>query len=100
MTSVLLVMLLGQARIFYAISRDHLLPPFFSKTSKIGVPKNAQVLAGVVSGVLAGLIPFNVLAEMVSVGTMLAFAIVCCAILFLRKTHPNMNRPFKVPLVP
>jgi APA family basic amino acid/polyamine antiporter len=100
MTSVLLVMLLGQARIYYAISRDKLLPSFFSKVTKSGVPRNAQILAGVVSGLVAGIFPLQTLAEMVSVGTLLAFAIVCLAIIFLRRVQPDIPRPFKVPFVP
>ena len=100
MTSVLLVMLLGQARIYYAISRDHLLPSFLCKVTKKGVPRNAQIIAGVISGLVAGIFPLHSLAEMVSVGTLLAFAIVCFAIIFLRKAQPDLPRPFKVPLVP
>lgn len=100
MTSVLLVMLLGQARIYYAISRDYLLPPFLSKVTKRGVPRNAQLIAGIISGLIAGIFPLQVLAELVSVGTLLAFAIVCFAIIFLRRAQPDLPRPFKVPLVP
>jgi APA family basic amino acid/polyamine antiporter len=100
MTSVLLVMLLGTARIYYAISRDNLLPSFLSKVTKKGSPINAQVIAGVSSSIIAGLLPLHILAELVSVGTMLAFIIVCIAIIFLRKVQPDLPRPFKVPLVP
>ena len=99
-SSVILVMMLGQSRIYYAISRDGLIPRLFSKvTQKRGVPQNATVFAGIATGVLAGMLPLNVLSELVSIGTLMAFAIVCISVMVLRKTHPHLKRPFKVPLV-
>jgi len=98
-SSVILVMMMGQSRIYYAISNDHLLPKIFSKVNKRGVPQNATVFAGIATGLIAGLFPLNVLSELVSIGTLMAFAIVCISVLILRKTHPEIRRPFKVPVV-
>ena len=101
LTSVILVMMLGQSRIYYAISKDGLLPAVFSKINlKRGTPQNATMIACVVTAVIAGLFPLNVLAELVSIGTLMAFAVVCIAIVVLRKTEPNLKRPFKTPFVP
>ena len=99
-SSVILVMMMGQSRIYYAISRDGLLPSLFSKVSvKRGVPQNATIFAGIATGAIAGIFPLSVLSELVSIGTLMAFAIVCISIMVLRKTHPELHRPFKVPLV-
>jgi len=99
-SSVVLVMMMGQSRIYYAISKDGLLPSIFSKVgAKRGVPQNATIFAGIATGVIAGLFPLSVLSELVSIGTLMAFAIVCISVMVLRKTHPELNRPFKVPLV-
>jgi APA family basic amino acid/polyamine antiporter len=99
-SSVILVMMMGQSRIYYAISKDGLLPAIFSKIrAKRGVPQNATIFAGIVTGLIAGIFPLSVLAELVSIGTLMAFAIVCISVMVLRKTHPELNRPFKVPLV-
>jgi APA family basic amino acid/polyamine antiporter len=100
-SSVILVMMMGQSRIYYAISKDGLLPKIFSKVNATrGVPQNATIFAGIATGLIAGLVPLTVLSELVSIGTLMAFAIVCIAILVLRKTQPKLNRPFKTPLVP
>ncbi|MDR3235511.1 MAG: amino acid permease [Prevotellaceae bacterium] len=98
-SSVILVMMMGQSRIYYAISNDHLLPKIFSKVNERGVPQNATVFAGIATGLIAGLFPLNVLSELVSIGTLMAFGIVCISVLILRKTHPEIPRPFKVPVV-
>jgi APA family basic amino acid/polyamine antiporter len=99
-SSVILVMMMGQSRIYFAISRDGLLPPLFSKVNaKRGVPQNAVIFSGIATGTVAGLFPINVLGELVSIGTLMAFAIVCISVMVLRKTHPELKRPFKVPLV-
>ena len=99
-SSVILVMMMGQSRIYYAISRDGLLPGIFSKVSlKRGVPQNAIIFAGILTGLIAGIFPLSVLSELVSIGTLMAFAIVCISVMVLRKTHPELKRPFKVPLV-
>lgn len=101
LSSVILVMMLGQSRIYYSISKDGLLPKFFSVVHmKRGIPHNATLFASIITGIFAGLFPLHVLSELVSIGTLMAFSIVCISILVLRKTEPNLNRPFKTPLVP
>ena len=100
LSSVILVMMLGQSRIYYAISKDGLLPKFLSKVNKQGTPQNGTIFAAIATGVFAGLFPLHVLGELVSIGTLLAFTIVCICILILRKTEPNLKRPFRTPWVP
>lgn len=101
LSSVILVMMLGQSRIYYSISKDGLLPKYFSKIhDKKGIPHRATLIACIVTSVFAGLFPLHVLSELVSIGTLMAFAIVCISILVLRKTEPDLKRPFKTPLVP
>jgi APA family basic amino acid/polyamine antiporter len=100
LSSVILVMMLGQSRIYYAISNDGLIPKIFSKVNSRGVPRNATVFASIVTGLTAGLFPLDVLSELVSIGTLMAFTIVCISIVVLRKTQPGLNRPFKTPFVP
>ncbi|GHT67995.1 amino acid permease [Bacteroidia bacterium] len=100
-SSVILVMMMGQSRIYYAISNDGLLPRVFATINqKRGVPQNATIFAGIITGVIAGVLPLDVLTELVSIGTLLAFTIVCLSVLVLRRTHAQTPRPFKVPLVP
>jgi APA family basic amino acid/polyamine antiporter len=101
LSSVILVMLLGQPRIFYTMSQDGLLPPVFSKVHpKFKTPYISTLLTGSVAIVLAGILPISILGELVSIGTLLAFAIVCVSILVLRKTKPDIERPFRTPWVP
>ena len=101
LSSVILVMMLGQSRIYYAISSDGLLPGALSRVHhKSGVPRNATVLASIATGTIAGILPLTMLGELVSIGTLLAFTIVCISVIVLRRTQPDLKRPFKVPLVP
>lgn len=101
LSSVILVMMLGQSRIYYAISKDGLLPKVFSKVNiKHGIPRNATVFASVITALIAGLFPLHVLSELVSIGTLMAFSIVCISIVILRKTQPGLKRPFRTPWVP
>jgi APA family basic amino acid/polyamine antiporter len=100
MSSVILVMMLGQSRIYYAISNDGMLPRIFSQVNRHGVPQNATIFACIVTGIIAGLFPLDVLSELVSIGTLMAFTIVCISIVVLRRTQPHLNRPFKTPFVP
>ena len=101
LASVVLVMLMGQPRIFYSMSRDGLLPPVFGKVHpKFRTPYITTILTGTVAGVVAGLFPIGLLGELVSIGTLLAFVIVCGGIIYLRYKEPNRERPFKTPLVP
>ena len=97
-TSVLLVMLLSQPRIFFAMSRDQLLPAGVSKVHpKYRTPYITTLITGVVVAIVAGLTPINVLGEMTSIGTLFAFVIVCAAVLVLRAKRPDARRPFRVP---
>ena len=99
--SVIMVTLLGQSRVFLSMSRDGLLPPFFSKINqRFRTPVHSNYLFMVVVSLLAGFIPAQVAGEMTSIGTLLAFTLVCAAILIVRKTMPDVPRAFKTPFVP
>ncbi|MDD5570459.1 MAG: amino acid permease [Bacteroidales bacterium] len=101
LSSVILVMLMGQPRIFFSMSNDGLLPPVFSKVhKKFKTPYVSQILTGIVAIILAGVLPISILGELVSIGTLLAFVIVCVSVLVLRKKRPEIHRPFKTPWVP
>jgi APA family basic amino acid/polyamine antiporter len=101
LSSVILVMLLGQPRIFFSMSRDGLLPPVFSEVHpRFRTPWLATILTGGVAMVCGGLLPIGLLGELVSIGTLLAFVIVCAGVLVLRRTDPELPRPFKAPLYP
>lgn len=98
-TSVMLVMMLGQPRIFFAMSRDGLLPPALQKVHpRHQTPHVATLLTGVCAAIIAGMLPIGLLGELVSIGTLLAFAMVCLGVLVLRYTRPDQYRPFKVPV--
>ena len=97
-TSVILVMTLGQPRIFYAMSRDGLLPPFFrSVHPKYKTPYIGTIITGACAALIGGLFPVTILGELVSIGTLLAFTTVCIGVLVLRYTRPDIKRPFRVP---
>ncbi len=99
LSSVILVMLMAQPRIFYSMSRDGLLPKLFGKVHrKFHTPYVGTLIVGVVACLLAGFMPLSVLGELVSMGTLIAFATVCLGVLVLRFTRPDLNRPFRVPL--
>ncbi|MHB1306358.1 MAG: amino acid permease [Limisphaerales bacterium] len=98
LSSVILVMMLGQPRIFYAMSKDGLLPPVFSQVHpRFRTPWLATIVTGVTAMVVAGLFPIGLLGELVSIGTLLAFSIVCGGVFVLRFTDPQIVRPFRVP---
>ena len=100
-TSVLLVMLMSQPRIFFSMSRDRLLPEGVSKVHpRFRTPYITTIITGAVVAIVAGLTPINVLGEMTSIGTLFAFVIVCAAVLILRSKRPDARRPFKVPFGP
>ena len=99
-TSVVLVMMMAQSRIYYAISKDGLLPKIFSRLNKKQIPANGTLVSAIATGLIAGLLPLEVISELTSIGTLLAFTVVCIAILVLRKTKPNIDRPFRTPWVP
>jgi len=101
LATVMLVMLLGQSRVFYSMSRDGLLWPWASKIhSRFRTPYLSSIVVGFFVAILATLIPLNVLDEMTSVGTLLAFMLVSAGVWVMRRTHPEAPRPFKTPLVP
>jgi basic amino acid/polyamine antiporter, APA family len=101
LATVMLVMLLGQSRVFYSMSRDGLLWPWASKIhSRFRTPYISSIVVGVFVAILATLLPLHILDEMTSVGTLLAFVLVSAGVWVLRKTHPELPRPFKTPLVP
>jgi len=100
-TSVILVMLLGQSRVFYSMSRDGLLPKVFSDIHpKWRTPWRSNMVFMVFVGLFAAFAPIKIVGEMTSIGTLFAFVLVCAGILVMRRTHPNLPRPFKTPLVP
>ena len=101
LSSVILVMLMGQPRIFYTMSRDGLLPPVFGRLhQKFRTPYMGTVIVGVIAAILAGLLPIGVLGDLVSMGTLLAFTTVCIGVLVLRRTRPDIKRSFRVPFAP
>ena len=101
LTSVVLILLLGQSRVLFAMSRDRLLPPAIAKVHpKWGTPYRITIGTGIVVAVLAGLLPISALAELVNIGTLFAFILVSIAVIILRRTRPELPRSFRVPLVP
>lgn len=101
LSSVVLVLLMGQPRIFFAMSKDGLLPAVFSKVHpRFRTPHVTTLVTGSLAMVVAGIFPISILGELVSIGTLLAFVIVCVGVLVLRKVQPNAHRPFKTPFMP
>ncbi len=97
LTSVILVMMMGQTRVFYAMSKDGLLPWFSQAHKKFGTPHKATVVTGAFVAVAGGLLPMSLVGELVSIGTLLAFVLVCAGVFILRFTQPKAVRPFRVP---
>lgn len=101
LTSVMLVLLMGQSRIFFSMAKDHLLPPVFSDVhSKFQTPYVSSLIVGAAVALMAGLMPIEKLGELVSIGTLFAFVLVCGGVLVLRYSHPEMERHFRCPAVP
>jgi APA family basic amino acid/polyamine antiporter len=98
LTSVILVMLLGQTRVLFSMGKDRLLPPFTARVHpKFRTPYIITMITGAVTALLAGLLPIGIVGELVSIGTLLAFVIVCSGVLVLRYTHPGAKRTFQAP---
>ncbi|MFF4406256.1 amino acid permease [Streptomyces sp. NPDC001262] len=101
LTTVCMILLLGQSRVFFAMSRDGLLPRFFSTVHpRFGTPYRSTVLLGVVVAVVAGFTSIDVLAELVNIGTLFAFVVVALGVIILRRTRPDLPRAFRTPFVP
>jgi basic amino acid/polyamine antiporter, APA family len=100
-SSVILVMLLGQSRVFFSMSRDGLLPKLFSEVHPtLRTPWRCNLFFMVFVSLFSGFVPISSLGHMTSIGTLLAFVIVCAGVMVMRKTNPNLPRPYKTPWVP
>jgi APA family basic amino acid/polyamine antiporter len=101
LTTVMMILMLGQSRVFFAMSRDRLLPPVFAKVSpKFGTPLRTSILTGVVVALISTFVPLTELAELVNIGTLFAFVLVAVGVLVLRRTRPDLERAFRCPGVP
>ncbi len=101
LTSVMMILLLGQSRVFFAMSRDGLLPGVFARVNpRTRVPVRTTVVTGVVVAVIASTVPLAELAELVNIGTLFAFVLVAIGVVILRRTRPDLPRAFRAPLVP
>src|ERR1700692_3291799 len=97
LTSVIITMIIPQARIWLTMSHDGLLPKFFGAVHpRFRTPHIATLITGVLASTFAGLLPIGILGELVSIGTLIAFIVVCLGVLVLRYTRPDLLRPFKV----
>ena len=100
-TSVILVMLLGQSRVFYSMSRDGLLPKLFSDVHpKFKTPWRCNLVFMVFVSLFSGFVPLSSLGDMTSIGTLFAFVLVCGGVMIMRRSHPDLPRPYRTPLVP
>jgi basic amino acid/polyamine antiporter, APA family len=98
--SVVFVSLYGQSRIFYCMARDGFIWPLFGKVHPtLRTPHRGTVVTGLIAAVLAALFPLDIMADLVSIGTLLAFVVVCIGIMMLRLSAPNVRRPFRTPFV-
>ncbi|MEU5844042.1 amino acid permease [Rhodococcus sp. NPDC047139] len=100
LTTVVMVLMLGQTRVLFAMARDGLVPRRLSRTGTRGTPVRTTVLVSVVVALLAGLVPLGALEEMVNIGTLFAFVLVSIGVIVLRRTRPDLERGFRAPLVP
>jgi APA family basic amino acid/polyamine antiporter len=100
LASVVLVLLLAQSRIFYAMGRDGMIPAIFHEVHpRFRTPYKSSIITGIFSAIMAGFLPLDILGQLVSIGTLLAFAIVCVGVMVLRVRAPGIKRTFKTPFV-
>ncbi|HEU5156493.1 MAG TPA: amino acid permease [Streptosporangiaceae bacterium] len=101
LTTVVLILMLGQTRVFFAMSRDRLMPPWLAAIHpRFRTPYRITIMLGVIVSIVAALIPLSALAELVNIGTLFAFVVVSIAVIVLRRTRPDLPRSFRTPLVP
>ncbi|MEV8632550.1 amino acid permease [Streptosporangium sp. NPDC051023] len=101
LTTVVMILMLGQSRVLFAMSRDNLLPRGLAKVHpRFGTPSRITIIMGVIVAILAGLVPLSTIAELVNIGTLFAFVVVSIAVVILRRTRPDLPRSFRTPLVP
>jgi APA family basic amino acid/polyamine antiporter len=101
LTTVMMILMIGQSRVFFAMARDKLLPPVFADVSeRTGTPVRTTVTTGVVIALMAALLPLEELAKLVNIGTLFAFIVVAIGVVILRRTRPDLERSFRTPLVP
>jgi APA family basic amino acid/polyamine antiporter len=101
LTTVVLILMLGQSRVFFAMSRDGLLPSWLAQVHpRFGTPYRITIIIGVVVALIAGFVPLSALAELVNIGTLFAFIVVSIGVVILRRTHPDLPRSFRVPASP
>jgi APA family basic amino acid/polyamine antiporter len=98
--TVMLTFLLGVTRVWFSMSRDGLLPAWFSTTDRNGTPQRVTWIAGIASALLAGVFPIRAVADLTNIGILAAFVVVCVAVIVLRRTRPEVPRTFKLPLMP
>jgi len=98
--TVMLTFLLGVTRVWFSMSRDGLLPTWFSATDRHGTPQRVMWIAGIASAVLAGIFPIRLVADLTNIGILAAFVVVCIAVIALRRTQPDAPRTFRLPLMP
>ncbi|WP_104181422.1 amino acid permease [Arthrobacter sp. B0490] len=98
--TVMLTFLLGVTRVWFSMSRDGLLPAWFSTTDKNGTPQRVTWIAGIASALLAGVFPIRAVADLTNIGILAAFVVVCIAVIVLRRTRPEVPRTFRLPLMP
>ena len=101
LTTVMMILMLGQSRVFFAMSRDRLLPPAFAKVSpRFGTPIRTSIMTGIVVALISTFVPLTELAELVNIGTLFAFVLVAIGVVVLRRTRPDLERAFRCPGVP
>jgi APA family basic amino acid/polyamine antiporter len=101
LTTVMMILMMGQSRVFFAMSRDRLLPPVFAKVSpRFGTPVRTTVTTGVAVALISTFVPLTELAELVNIGTLFAFVLVAIGVIVLRRTRPDLKRAFRCPGVP